>query len=682
MKYLKFIWLCFSCVFGSYFLFCCIDKLVLDTLLLKTMVYVLLLMLFGLVSVLINRHLNKFNLSLSTKCVKLFISLLISLFYIFYFFNSINNMYQPTRISITAMGNTSQLHDEQKGTEVWISAINLDGQKYDLSKILLNTNWVYRENNLICFHNEPSSLTFELPSAKNIQICFASNPWAGEVLITTSNENKKIDLYNSEEQGSLRSTVNGEIRQLSKYNIIALIGLFFIVCEIIYFLLIYFNKEINYLYLRDKSFVLVMVGILIIRFFYYKTSQIAFLSPDSHGYIEFSFSKLLDLDFSDGRVPIYPLVLRVFRKIFGEIYYLKFVCYFQMALSFIGTFYFYKTLKMITNRKWLVIGITFLFGSSNAYCGFDFNILTESLSLSGVVLFIYMLISYLKYNNNKFGISSIILLLVMTFLRPSFLLFDVIMTFFLLIQYIIKKNKNIIKVLIANIISWSIIMAYSFLFFCNMGIFTISDPMPRQLLTVCIDRGYYVDSKDTEYVQFIKEGIETNPTDVWPTVMKAVSQFGLKRTQDYAKECIKNNRIKYLKDEINVSIVNANYNFISYNIPKEDLNSDLSGLRNVIIGFFDVLKPVHALVIAAYFFVITIKGILFNKKMYWLPCGFSTFIVLIFASSMIATCDEYIRTMIHMYPFIYIGFAYLMEHKIEDNDDYFVDDFNWRIRIK
>lgn len=567
MRYLKFIWLCVFSAMGSFYLTWCIDKLILETLSQKILVYVLILMLFGLISVLITRSLNKIKLSFLARVVKMLISLLISLIFIFNFYNVINNTYQPTNVTITAMGKTSQVHNEQKGTEVWISAINLDDQKYDLSKISLNSNWVYREDNLLYFQKEPSSITINLPSAKKIEICFVSNSWAGEVLINTTNENKLIDLYKNEKQGSFKTIIKGQRKLLSKYDIIALIGLFVIVYELIYYLILNLNEQIKRFFLRDKWFIFIMLGVLIIRYFYYRTSQIAFLSPDSHGYIEFSFSKLLALDFSNGRVPIYPLVLRIFRKVFGEFYYLKFVCYFQMSLSFIGTIYFYKTLKMITNRNWLVLGLTFLFGSSNAYCGYDFNILTESLALSGVVFFVYLLISYLKYNNIKSGISATMLLLVMTFMRPSFLLFDVIITFFLLVQFIITKNKKIIKVLVASIISWCIIMSYSFLFFCSMGIFTISDPMPRQLLTICIERGYYIDSKDIEYVQLIKEGIETNPTDVWPTVMKAVSQFGLKRTQDYAKECLKNNQLKYIKDEIYVSFVNANYNFISYNIP-------------------------------------------------------------------------------------------------------------------
>lgn len=582
---------------------------------------------------------------------------------------------------------------ESNGSEVWIKKITVDGINQNLKMMdITNTDWIYNDKGNGLFSNGETSnsiMQVNLKYKNKIVITFDSHAWCGYVKVTNGDKEKIINLYN-ESSKTLEYTIkkNQHISSIVVlYNIVKIICYYLL---ILYGFRILFNniikksqfnfidtkidtflKSIKLLIENNKWLIIVIIGILAIRYVYFITNQIAYLYADSYGYIEFNFSKLMNLDFTQGRTPVYPIILRIFQKIFGETNFLLFVCYFQMAVSFSAIIYFYKTLKMISKRNWLVYGMTFLFGASNTFSGYDFVILTESLALSGVIFFIYFLVKYLKSNNIKYGINSVILMFFLTFLRPSFLLFDAIILMFLLIQQLITRRKEIFKIIVVNVICWFGILFYCFLFFNSTGIFTISDPMPRQLLVICIDRDYYLDSDDKEYVKFIEDSIKSNST-TWESVWDALSHFGLKRTESFAKECIKNNLSKYLKNEISESVINANCNFISYNIAKEDINKNMYDLRNLTIGFFDVLKPIHALILATYFLIITIKGLFFEKKIYWLACGFCVFIISIFISSMIATCGEYIRTMIHMFPFIYIGLAYLLELKI-DRNDYFTD---------
>lgn len=638
----------------------------------RVLVYIIFIIILSLICMLKYLHFKESELTVKQKLVKIFIAITMTVFIFIIGFDFFIGRYQPTHIGLTAIGESSQSHSDQKGNEVWVTSIILNGHKYDLSNISIIEEWERRENDLVYYKKKTSTLEFDLPAAKKIEINMISSPWSGEVVIENSEGRQQIDLFKSDGREIVTAVLAGQQKKLNGWDIFAIAsGFIFIVMFIDAYIYVAL-KNLRKAYYTNKWIFLVIIAILITRYLYFITNQIAYLYPDSYGYINFKFDKILNLNFSDGRVPIYPIFIRLCKFYFGNKSYLIYVCYLQMIISFVATIYFYKSIKLITDQKWLINIITFLFGSSNTFVGFDYVILTESLALSGVIYYVYFLLMYLRSNNIKYAIRAVLLTLLLSFLRPSFLLFLAITLFFLTIRLLITKNSEIKKALNINILSWIIVFIYSFLFFSSTGIFTISDPMPRQLLVVCMNRGYFLDGDDKEFVEYVKNGMEENPSEVWPTVKKAVKNFGLKRTQNYAKNCIKNNLPKYIKDEVKESAVNANYDFFSYNIAKENINPNIYTLRNLAIGFFDILKPIHALALATYFFIITIKGLMYEKKMYWLSCGFSSFIILIFISSMIATCGEYIRTMIHMFPFIYFGFVYFIDRAVYKSD-YFVD---------
>lgn len=669
---LIYIWSAFFCMVGSFYLTWRLEEINVQITSKRVLVYIIFIIVLGLICVLKYFHFKEPDLTVKQKLVKIIIAIIMTVFIFIIGFDFFIGRYQPAHITLTAIGESSKTHIDQNGNEVWITSITLNGHKYDLLNIPIIEGWVRKEGNLVYYQNKPSTLEFDLPVAEKIEINMISNSWSGEVVIESSEGSQQIDLFKSDDSEVVTAVLAGQQRHLYGWDLLAIVsGFIFFVLFIdayIYVVLINLRKVYNY----NKWIFIVLIAILITRYLYFKTNQIAYLYPDSIGYINFDFNKILHLNFSEGRVPVYPIFIRLCKFYFGNASYLIYVCYFQMVISFVATIYFYKSLKLITNQKWLLNIFTFLFGSSNTFCGFDYVILTESLALSGVIFYVYFLLIYLKKNNIKYAIRAVLLTLLLSFLRPSFLLFLAITFVFLIVRLLITKDSEITKALKINLFSWIVILIYSFLFFNSTGIFTISDPMPRQLLIVCMNREYFIDGDDKEYVEFVKSGLEENPSDVWPTVMKAVPKFGLKRTQNYAKNCIKKNLSKYIKDEVKESAVNANYDFFSYNIAEENLNPNISTLRNLAIGFFDILKPIHALALATYFLIITIKGLVYEKKMYWLSCGFSSFIILIFISSMIATCSEYIRTMIHMYPFIYFGFVYFIDRVVYKRD-YFVD---------
>lgn len=237
MKYIKPIWACIICLLGSYYLTWCIDKTTLETWLQKIFVFIYFLVMLGFFLLLRYWYLKRLEMNFRDKVVKGLLSIVIASVTLTAGFDVfVGWRYNPINLSITALGKTGQTHVEQKGTEVWLTKVTLDDQKYDLSKIPLTPDWEYRDDTSLLSHqNQPSTISFELPGAKKTEISFLSHPWSGEVFVESNRENQKLDLYRAEDQGNgdVILTLSGVRRIFSVWDWIAIIGCFIVLLSII-----------------------------------------------------------------------------------------------------------------------------------------------------------------------------------------------------------------------------------------------------------------------------------------------------------------------------------------------------------------------------------------------------------------------------------------------------------------
>lgn len=423
--------------------------------------------------------------------------------------------------------------------------------------------------------------------------------------------------------------------------------------------------------IKSYGVIVFFVCILLIRTIYFLCYQKGYLYADSYGYLEFDFKALINLDFTNGRTPIYPLILKVMVFLFGDNGFGLATVIFQTIFSYISVIYLFKIINLLTTHNWISYMLTFIYGTSTMICGWDFAILTESLALSGTIFFIYYVFMFMKYDESKYGIISNIILFILIFLRPTFLLFNVILLVFLIIRLIFKK-KNTLKVFGICIISWVFIFIYSACFYSSQGIFTISDPMPRQLMVICIERGYYKNSDNMEFVNLVENGLAETNNDIWATMWPVLGYYGQSETQKIAKECIKNNFIQYIKDEIKITAQTLQSDFYAYSVDLEDIDIRICTTRNIWDKITNIIKPIHGILLGVWLLIITITNLIKKKKLCWIASGLGIFIFGIFTSTMIATCGEYIRTMIHIIPFIFISISYVCAKYLYD-EDYFID---------
>ena len=239
-----------------------------------------------------------------------------------------------------------------------------------------------------------------------------------------------------------------------------------------------------------------LVGVL--RLFYYLRMLPYTYMTDTFSYQEqtFRFTPPFHLEVLNGRVPLYTRFIALCRRLIGHggegTYKYIFLVSIQCLVSLVCLILFYKACALLVSSRWVAGGITVLFGLCPAVIGWDTVLLTESLALSGTSAFLYLIIRYLKAPCFWAGAGAVGLMFVLTFMRPSFLLFDALLLGLWILRLIANPDERpLLKKLIAcSLAVFAFVLAYSAVFYHCTGLFTISDPLPRQLAKVCVDRGY------------------------------------------------------------------------------------------------------------------------------------------------------------------------------------------------
>ena len=422
--------------------------------------------------------------------------------------------------------------------------------------------------------------------------------------------------------------------------------------------------------LKDRPLLILFISILLIRIIIYWSQRNVVLYPDSSGYINYSFSNLLSGNIN-GRVPLYPLFLKLCHYFFGEIY-LTIVVIIQKIISFVSVYYFYKALSYIFNNKKIIFLITFFYGINYYTISFDTVILTESLAISSMVFYIY-LISEIIFNK-KFNliIISIIYTALLPFLRPTFLLIFAMNIVLIIFLFILRREievKIIINTVIVAFLCFGSLFSYSYMFSKKYGIFTISDPMPRQqLYNVMINTELYKLSNNQEFVESCEYAKSTD-NENWQKMLIVYEKYGIKETSQIVSDIIKNNPVQYIIEYYIPTIKSTmNQSFVGY----AEFNYSSNGLLQIIqYGFNSLLLSISdiklVLMCALFIFSIIfsiIEKIKINKtdiySIYLCLVG-----LLIFASTIYGTCAEYHRTAIHIFPVTYIIICYIGNNYIK-----------------
>lgn len=447
-------------------------------------------------------------------------------------------------------------------------------------------------------------------------------------------------------------TSGKKITALSIVYFVLSFGLLFLVMHSFYKYFI--NKKIS---INKKVFIGTLLGVFIIGLYYYFTSQSSILYNDSSSYIDFSFKALLNLEFN-GRTPVYPLIIHLSKALFQDDY-LKFLCISQYALWFISLAFLYKTVMLLTKKSSISSLATILYALSPSIVGWNNVVLTESIALSGTIIFIYFIINYLKKGKLFDGIIALIISFILTFHRPTAIIYLVMLTCFFIVRIIFEKEsrKDEIKCLIVSLSGILLVIVYAIIFHKTFGIYSISDAMPRQDLYVSLKEGFYKNSSDEEFIERADTALSKHPNDLWGSIGELRTYYDLKDIKKLTGEARSNSLSQYkdyvqrlIKDHIPVKY--EGYAYTGINNFRE-VNKHIPSIFSIIIFGHSYI----AIILCAIIFVIKwIK----TKRIPYIYAGLFAFPLAIILSSFIGTCEEFMRTAICALPFTYISIVMLL----------------------
>ena len=541
-------------------------------------------------------------------------------------------------------------------SSIEISYINQDdGTLLPIKKIFIdNTEMPLNDEQ----RKSPAVISFK--KAKNIIVIFDKNQNSGVIKIKDGDTEKQIDLYSFKDD-LYKYIVTSNTRM----NILSVARLL-ISCVVIEILSIMFCIASYYLYKNKKSLILPTLFIIfVIQMIFYQQCEPYTKTNDTVDYeTEYTKEQILKGELQ-GRVPIYPIIIKVFKLICGDVLWGNFLCIAQIIVCFISIIYLYKTLKLLINWEFLSIIVTFLYGVNLAIIGWNNAILTESLALSTTVFFCYFIISYIKKSNLKYGILSAILIFLMTFLRPSFIGYMSVLFAFFFVKMILDKEhrKNDLKCILVSLVTIVITLGYAIVFYNQHEIFSITKVSVRQDLYICIDQGFYKNSGDEQFIKDVESEKLKNNNEMWDTTIGVLEKYGNKKTQELVKKSKSASIPQYIAYILKTVNRESVYGFTSYYTPViEDETTNL-GLN--IIQSFSFLK------ISTVYYIILIEGVLAiyrwikYKKPNWINLGLFGFNALILVTTFIGTNSEWMRTAICVLPFSYIAIGTLISDCVE-----------------
>lgn len=430
--------------------------------------------------------------------------------------------------------------------------------------------------------------------------------------------------------------------------------------------MIKFKKFVNIHFKRKTSLVfLVLISFKVIYFCCSKTV----LTPDSHEFIRINFTDYLSLNFDEFRTPLYPLLIDILGG--NNPIALSLVTVFQLVLSCVSLIVLYKICILINNNKFLNLIIISLYCVSSSINGWERIILTESISLSIIVLFSYFVIRHLKSieNNNyddakKMAIYSIVLIGVAVFFNPKFLAFFIIATLFYVLRllFVKKQFKMVIHSLLASGVFIILIFGYQYLFFLQYDNFSMSNSIVYQKVTLFADTGLYLKSDNDAIKITISKALETNNGNPVEARFAVYEKFDFKEVKKFTNDLIVKNPVGYLNVIIKIIREVSGEPFINY------ASLAFSESLDKILDFYSYyLSPFTITFAHGYRYAFLSLVFLFicaklkKNVNAWVCLGSFSFISVSYLTSVLGTNAEFPRTAIFAVPYFFILLAVLFD---------------------
>jgi 4-amino-4-deoxy-L-arabinose transferase-like glycosyltransferase len=279
----------------------------------------------------------------------------------------------------------------------------------------------------------------------------------------------------------------------------------------------------------------------IVRLIYYSV-LLNTKAYDSAGYINYRANILLGQ--TEGlRTPVYPYFIKLI-GLFGSHNLVDNIITAQIIISFLSIILFYKVVKALFKKRAVIFAASLLYGVMLPVINFDKLVLTESFAVIFSLIFIYLLVSYLKKPAHAKAWVLTLFVFIAIMLRPSFIcLFPLAIAFWFLRLTIFRKDwKMCLSGLAASVVVMLLITGYSNLNKKNAGFNGISVVSNHNELAVIVKASLYPYGNDTEITEAIKTNIELAKQHGGRPMagVDVIGQFAPDRIHKFIVNCIRN----------------------------------------------------------------------------------------------------------------------------------------------
>jgi hypothetical protein len=185
------------------------------------------------------------------------------------------------------------------------------------------------------------------------------------------------------------------------------------------------------------------------------------------------------------RTPIYPIVLGVIGHWSDTA-----VVLFQCAVFLLSIKYFWRvSCALIPSKRWAMVALV-LYGLNPGVFTFNFIILTESLAVSGLVVFIYAAMKVMESPRVWRFVVMLVLLLTLLMLRPAFIYLTVVMLGLAVISIARRQKRQAVYMVASMVISTAMLLGYAGLVEKKCGVYTVSGVTVWNDLRIALSEKY------------------------------------------------------------------------------------------------------------------------------------------------------------------------------------------------
>ncbi|MDN5289117.1 MAG: Dolichyl-phosphate-mannose-protein mannosyltransferase [Mucilaginibacter sp.] len=284
----------------------------------------------------------------------------------------------------------------------------------------------------------------------------------------------------------------------------------------------------------------------IVRSVYY-TALLNTQVVDTASYINYHANLLMGE--TDGRrTPVYPYFIKLI-GLFGHQNLIGHVITAQMVISFLSIIIFYKVVQACFKKRAVIFAASLLYGVMLPVINFDKIVITESLSVTCSLIFIYMMAAYLQKPGNIKAWLLTLYVFIAIMLRPSFIyLLPLIMAFWFLRWMIFKKDwKMCLSGLAASVVVILLILGYSNLNKRNVDFNGISLISNNNEMAVIEQAGIYMYGNDPEISAAVKSNLclSRQCSDQKGLGINIAKRYSPERIHQFIVACIKNQPVVY-----------------------------------------------------------------------------------------------------------------------------------------